>query len=199
MTIWSAMQPKTALMIRQSNAKGLTLIELIISIGIFVVLISSSVVGLYIYTAKITPDLHAKSQVGLQYRIAFEEFSKWVSQAIQVEPSFGSYGSGSSSVVLKIPAINGSNQIIANTYDRIVFQGATERILPDPSSSRLATTRKLIDDPFLITILYYTLNDQIASDRSQTEKVYVQFWKQLVINGQPKTFVETRYFSLRNH
>lgn len=185
-------------MLKEKNSAGFTLVELLISITI-ITLILAGAVSLYIYTLKKQPDFFHKSQINLQYRSAFQEFSKMISQATQVESSYGGYFTNSSTVVLKLPAIDQNQQIVANLYDRVVFLGAREIILPASGSSRPAFSRQLIDLPIVVTLIYYKADGTIGGTADQYERISTDFWKQKVINGKTITFRETRYFSLRNH
>lgn len=185
---------------KSSNQTGLTLIELILTTSIFSMILSV-VVSLFFYTQKRQPDYQIKSQVQLQYRLAFEEYSKMIAQAIQAEPTHASHNFPTD-LILKLPAIDSNQQIIASSYDYIIFSDNREIVVPATGSSRTASIRRLIDAPVTVAKTYLKTDGSPTSLQSEAglvEQVNITFTKAQLINGQSITFQESRNFSLRNH
>lgn len=186
-----------------NQSVGVTLIETVIAVSISSILVLAPVTALFMYTVRANPDLYAKSQIPLQFRLAMEEVGKLVTQAVQLEAVYGSYTSHSGNLILKVPSIDQTKQIIPNTFDYVVFQGALERLFPAPGSARPTVSRRLIDQPVLALYSYYQSDgNQVlinAGNASQIERVGVSFSKQTVVNGQNKNFSARRQYSLRNH
>lgn len=179
---------------------GLTLVELILTTSIFSMILSV-VVSLFFYTQKRQPDYQIKSQVQLQYRLAFEQYSKMIAQAIQAEPTYASHNFPTD-LILKLPAVGSGQQIIPNSYDYIIFADRREITVPATGSSRTASIRNLIDLPVTVAKIYLKTDGSptiLQSEAGLVEQVNVTFTKVKLINGQSITFQESRNFSLRNH
>lgn len=187
--------------LKSANQTGLTLIELILTTSIFSMILSV-VVSLFFYTQKRQPDYKIKSQVQLQYRLAFEQYSKMIAQAIQAEPTYAAHNFPSD-LILKLPAVDSNQQIIPSSYDYIIFPPDNrEIVVPAAGSSRTASTRNLIDSPVTVAKTYLKTDGSPTSLQSEAglvEQVNVSFTKVQLINGQSITFQESRNFSLRNH
>jgi type II secretory pathway pseudopilin PulG len=188
-------------MLSQSRQSGLTLIELLTAATILT-LILTAMVSLFAWSYRRQAEYQTHSQVQLQYRLAFEEMSRMIGQAIQLEEAYGSYRISLGDIILKLPSINGGSEIIANSYDYVIFRQATEVIAPAAGSARRAVNRRLIDSPVTVS-RFFTLTDggfySSPSQAPQIERVRINFSKQQLINGKSTSFNETREFALRNH
>lgn len=123
--------------------KGLTLVELLITMSIGVV-VGTMLLVILVNSGGLFYKESSKIEQGLNINDAFSVFDEAVKQAVAIETShaFGSttYTSGIDQLVLKMSAIDSSNNIISNAYDYyIFFLDQTKlrlRTFPDPQSSR---------------------------------------------------------------
>ncbi len=152
--------------------RGLTLIELLISIalmGTIVIAISS----MYIIGFKTFREELAQSQLESNAQTVLDEITNDTKNAQSVEEIYGSYSSGTNSIVLKVPAINSNKDIIysGNTmlFDRIIYYYENNRIhkitLAEATSSRYKENNidKIIDNKTLQLTFTYDPNEASAT------------------------------------
>ncbi len=122
---------------------GLTLIEALIAMGIAAI-VGTLVLSVAINSTGLFYKESSKLQEGLNINDALGKIRDSVNQSSGVAASFTSggitYTSSATQLVLKIPAIDNSGNIIANTLDYIVFfQDQTKlryKLIHDVASSR---------------------------------------------------------------
>jgi len=123
--------------------KGFTFIELIITMAI------SSVVGLLLLviivnSAGVFYKESSKLSEGLNINDAQNQIRESIKQTNSIAVSYTfagvTYTSGLTQLVLKVPAIDSSNNLIANTYDYFIFYSDTNKLrfrtFPDAASAR---------------------------------------------------------------
>jgi|SRR3989344_299672 len=126
--------------------KGFTLIEVAVVSIILLMVIGFlgflSVKHFWIYNSQIN-ELSAENDV----RLSLDDVDNYVRQSYRVASSHDMYSTGAQILVLQIPSIDSSNQIIDSTYDYAAFylQGdkLIRQIFADSSSSRTDLTRIL--------------------------------------------------------
>lgn len=127
---------------------GLTLIEVLVAMGI-ATLAGVLLVVIIVNSAGIFTQQSSKVQTGLNINDALSSVRGNIKQASAVAESYTSgsttYTTGSSQLVLKVPSIDSSGNIITDTFDYFVFFLDQKilhfKIFPDSSSSRTASDR----------------------------------------------------------
>ena len=123
--------------------KGLTLIEVLISIGIAVV-IGVLLVAIIVNSAGLYSKESSKLSQGLNTNDALLTIRDTIKQSSAVITVYTSgvntYTSSGTQIVLKLFSIDSSNNLITNTYDYFIFYTDTNRLrlktFPDSTSSR---------------------------------------------------------------
>ncbi|MBI2356199.1 MAG: prepilin-type N-terminal cleavage/methylation domain-containing protein [Candidatus Doudnabacteria bacterium] len=125
---------------------GFTLIEVIIVVfmlGMAMLVLTS----LFLNQNQVYQSQTAELNVTADARFALDDIDSSVRAADVVAASYSSYTTGTQVLVLQIPSINASNQIIAAAYDYFVYyltgSDFFRQIFPNASSSRQATTKKI--------------------------------------------------------
>lgn len=124
--------------------KAFTLIEILVSLSImFLVLISS--MSLYIYYWHTFSIGNTMLDVYSSSRLAMEWIGRDIRQAAQVVPNHGAYTTNNNVIVLQVPAVDASDNIIGSHYDYIIYQlvGSDLKriVVKDALSSRSNETR----------------------------------------------------------
>ncbi len=127
------------------NSKGLTLVELLISMSIAVV-VGGLLIAIIVNSSGLSYKQSSKVSIGLNTNDALAQVRKNIKESSAVTPSFtiGSktYTSGLSQIILKVPSLDQSGNIIPNTFDYFIFfQDQTKlrfKVFPDPVSTRKA-------------------------------------------------------------
>ena len=121
---------------------GLTLIELLISLGI-VILIGVLLLTIMVNTLGLFYKESSTLTQGLSINDALSKIRSAVKQSSAVVPSFTSgvtYTSSTIQLILKVTSVDSSNNLIANTFDYFVFfldEGKLRfKTYPDVLSSR---------------------------------------------------------------
>lgn len=128
--------------------KGITLVELLISASI-AALVGSLLLIIVVNSSGLFYKESSKVDMGLATNDVLGEVRKSIKQSSAVEASYAvdsvTYTSGLTQLVLKIPSIDSSNNIIPSTFDYFVFFQDEKKLrlktFPDASSSRKASDR----------------------------------------------------------
>lgn len=123
--------------------KGLTLIELLIVISL-IGLIAAVIVSLYVTGFKTFREEMASSTVQSNGQTILDALTTDIKNGLQIEPAYDTYVSDADSIIIRIPAIDSSNNILYSgsdmLFDRIIYfyqdNSIHKIILADPSSSR---------------------------------------------------------------
>jgi len=149
--------------------RGLTLIEVIVVMSIFAV--ASIVIGsIYISHNKFYTIESAAADIKTQKSIFTQDFKETAESATSVAASYVFNGitrsSSSSTIVFKLPAIDGSGNIIAAKFDYAAFYGEGNKTYletaPDAASIRKNIKRQLADTAQDLNFRYDTALPQDA-------------------------------------
>jgi len=141
--------------------KGFTLVEILVAIGIVGILLPASI-GLFIAYNDYLSYLQASIDVPQSGGAVIDAVTKAVRQSDQVllSRSFSgtTYTSGANSLVLRLPSINSSGNILAGKYDYIAFYkngaGIYSLTEADASSYRSSSLRTLSDTADSLVFTY---------------------------------------------
>lgn len=126
-----------------SSRKGFTIYELLISIAILGTMIIA-ITNIYIVGLKTFREELASSQLESNAQTILDEITTDAKNAQSAEAAYDVYTSGANSIILKIPAIDNSKNILysGNTmlFDRIIYYYENDSIhkitIADPASIR---------------------------------------------------------------
>lgn len=157
------------------HGSGFTLIEVIIVIfmvGMGMLVLTS----LFLNQNQVYQSQTAELTVTADARFALDEIDSSVRAADIVATSYSSYTTGTQVLVLQLPSINASNQIISATYDYFVYylsgSSLLRQIFPNAASSRQASTKKMASN---VTGLVFTYdNASMALVQQVTTDLTVQ-------------------------
>ena len=129
--------------VKNLRSKGLTLLEVIIAMGI-AGLTGGLLILIIVNSAGIFYKQSSKLSEGLNINDALSQIRKTIKQSGAVQASFTNglqpFTSSPTQLVLKVPAIDSSNNIIINTFDYFIFYSDQNslrfKIFPDNLSSR---------------------------------------------------------------
>lgn len=130
------------------NRSGLTLIEVILSMGITVI-IGVLLVVIIVNSTSLFTKQASNIQEGLNINDTLSNIRGNIKQASAVVVSYTSggatYTTGASQLVLKVASIDSSGNILSNIFDYFIFYLDQKtihlKIFPDPSSSRKSADR----------------------------------------------------------
>lgn len=170
---------------KQKTQSGFTLIETIVVIGILVIVMF----GIYlIYTGfyNVYNSQQAQINVSSSAGQSIYEVENYTLQADQVLSSHSfsatTYTTDADTLVLEIPSIDSSGDIVSSKYDYVAFYLSGNnfyRILaPDASSSRKAGTRQLSNAAQSLTFTYDT------ATMSLVKEVTIDFTTQTTVRGK---------------
>jgi prepilin-type N-terminal cleavage/methylation domain-containing protein len=150
---------------------GFTLIELVIVIAL-VGIASFILVDMFIGQNKLYRTQTAELNITNDARMSLDEIDSYVRQAIRTLSSYSGYNSGPQTLVLQIQSVNSSNQLIAGTYDHVVFymsgSNLMRQVFPDSASSRQSGLKRLASNVAGFTFTYdnadFALVTQITTD-----------------------------------
>lgn len=149
---------------------GFTIIEIVIVIGISIILLVG-LLNLFYWHQRIYSQEEASVRTTASVRSALVNISEAAAQAVTIEASHNfsgtDYTTSGSTLVLKLPAINSSDSVIANTYDYFVFylNGSSVYLIIEPGagSIRGAVSKKLADNVQSFALTYNNGTPSAAS------------------------------------
>lgn len=187
----------------QKNKPGLTVIELLISTAIFVIVIL--VIG-SIFLSQINSfnEQQAKNKVLAESLRITRAIKKDAIQATscltEITIGVDTYTADSDTLILSLPALNASDNIIPNEFDTLIIDRPSVNpselyyiLSPSPSSVRTATQRLLTSALSDFIVRYNDETISGADSFSVTSEV-----KALVKSETYRTFVYTTTYTLRN-
>lgn len=168
-------------LLRGGSGAGFTMLELVIGIGFFIILSGGflSLTLLYTSYGRILPSGRLSSEVRRIHQITIEDIKKEARQAESIMQSYmvatTTYTTGATTLVLRTLATDSSQNVIAGTYDHIVYYTNTttlpillvKRVVPDPASQRKASNLVLNN---YVQSLAFTYN---ASSTPSATKIQV--------------------------
>jgi len=155
-----------------NNSQGFTLVEVAVVSAILLLMVGFlgylSVKHFWVYNSQIA-ELNIESDA----RQALDDIDNYVRGAHRVISSYDIYSTDSQTLILQIPSIDSSNQIISDTYDNVVFYLSSDslirQVFPDGDSSRSASTKTLANGIDVDTFEFsyddgdYSLVKQVAT------------------------------------
>ena len=183
---------------------GFTLPE-VITVMAVAVIIGGLVLGIMVQNTRLFVQESEKVTQGLglndaliKIRSAVKEASSVVSGYPQDSPEFSS---GASEIVLKLPSIDSSGNIIDNTFDHIVFTKLSDKLyyklFPNPLSTRVKVDQILAKSVDTIDFRYFDIsgNEVVATTAI---KVRVSLSLKQDVGVDTQTSVATSEANLRN-
>ncbi len=183
----------------KSNKQGFTLIETVVVVAIFIIL-SLALSNLYVNYYQSYYSQQAIIKVASSCSAAANEMQNAALQADQIVAShtFSGivYSSGQNVLVLEIPSIDSSGNIVSGKYDYMVFY-ATGTLLyklvqADAASSRMSGQKQLSSTLSTITFVYNN------GDLSQADKIDIDINMQAVAGRQTIPYHIHQEIYLRN-
>jgi len=184
--------------VSENSSGGFTIVELIVVVGLTAV-ISLFLAYLVGYQYQIYNTQAAQLSVTSDARGMADDIDSYVRQAHRVLSSYLTYTTGSQTLVLQVPSIDSSGQIISGTYDTVVFYlSGTDfyrQVFPDASSSRPAVTKKLASGIDTANFsLAYNSADVTGATQVTSNIALVQ-----TVGGQTKSITFSSQADLRNY
>lgn len=134
--------------------KGLTLIEVLVAMGIATVA-GVLLVVIIVNSARLFTKQSSNVQSGLNLNDALSKIRSTIKDASAVVPSYvgghTTYTTGALQLILKVPSIDSSNNIIANTYDFFIFY-LDQKILRFKTFPDAQSSRKAFDQIFSVNV-----------------------------------------------
>lgn len=178
--------------------RGLTLIEMLVTIALISLLLLG-VFEIYYSFSKTYTKQNASMDVAISAARIVDEVNEMGLQARSVLASHtingSAYSTGTSTLVLQLPAVSGSGDVVSNTYDYAVFyQSGTSAYVSmdaDAASSRKDVTRTLtsvlgsltftydngdpsLSNSILVDVTTHSTTSQQSFDTHLTHTVYLR-------------------------
>lgn len=180
--------------------KGFTLVELIISVAV-AALIGGLLMAIFVNNTGVFYRESSKVSEGLGLNDSLVSIRSSIKQAQAVASSYTSYSSSASELVLKIPSIDSSGNILGSVYDYIVYTVRQSRLylkaFPDAASSRKSLDQILTNNIDSIVFNYFDSLGNATTPPSAV-KVRVSITLSQKSGAQNETSVATSEASLRN-
>jgi prepilin-type N-terminal cleavage/methylation domain-containing protein len=139
--------------------KGFTIIEtliVIVLVGVMLIVLSEFFFG----TSNMYRSQDAELQVNFAARVALDDIDAYVRQATVALGYFDIYTAGPTVLILELPSIDSSQQIIPGIFDQVIISKTGSqifrRVIPNLLSSRIAEEKLLADN---VTSLVFEYND----------------------------------------
>ena len=146
----------------RSSHRGFTLVELIISISI-AVLVSGLLIAILVNNTGLFYKQSSKISEGIGANNGLVNIKSSIKESQSVADSFSfsgtTYSSSSTQLVLKLPSIDSSKDIISNTFDYFVYYQNNDkliwRVFPDPLSLRVSVNQILTENVQSLLFEYF--------------------------------------------
>ncbi len=176
--------------------QGFTLVEIVVVIFVTSILLLGFF-SLYEWHTKIYNYQQAVIRVSNSSRQSLQLISNYVSQGYRVLASGNGYNTGSSNLVLQLPSIDSSGDVVSGKWDTVVFYTGGSNLFimvdPDPSSQRVGMNKLLSDTIVSLTFTYNNANYDLMT------KVSVDMTNRVTLRNQSVTNRETGNFYLKNY
>ncbi len=188
------------------NRAGLSVIEFLVVaalVGLFIPVLMT----VFRYTFRSYNWQIAQSSIQLSSRASLERITEHSQQARAVVASQGTYTTGSTTLILQLPAIDASQTIIPLTYDYIIYRPdptnpdtLQEIIQADASSARQSIIRSLQHNLGSISFNYYDSAGTVLSSNNypSTKRVLIDMVAQEIRYRQTIEKEYREYATLRN-
>lgn len=168
--------------------RGYTLVELVIVIGVFVMMLSALVV-LYLRFGTTFAQQSASIEVSHSASSILNAFGQLSTQASGIPASYTingtTYTTGSTTLVVQLPSISASGNVISGSYDYgvLTWSGTAcdEVVSPSASSARTPVSKRLST---VVQNLTFTYN---AADVTQATRVNADLTTGTTVRGQAFT------------
>jgi prepilin-type N-terminal cleavage/methylation domain-containing protein len=154
--------------------RGFTLIEIVIVIA----LVASAgiiLVDLFIGHNRLYKTQTAELNVTSAARTALDDIDNYVRQANRTLSTYSTYNGSSTVLILRIQSVNSSQQLVAGTYDHVVYElvgsDLIRRIFADAASSRTTGVRTMASNVTGFSISY---NDDFAATTEVGTNITIQ-------------------------
>ncbi len=170
--------------------KGFSLIEVLIASAISL-MATTAVLSIFIAASRMSVEAFFQNQATMQARSVIDTLTRDVRSAVEVETSYGAFNANSSTLILKLPAIdnNGFPTNVDSNFDRIIYhrddqERMIRQVVAHGSSSResgsrvigsqargvvqLAGTYDVLPDAIGAYVIYY----KFTAVQSRGEKVF---------------------------
>ena len=138
----------------RSDKSGYTVVEVLISVAVASVLFSV-ILFLYLRGQQSFDANRTYLDVYADARLAADWMAKDIKGATQVLPVWGGYTTSGNSLVLEVPSIDASGDIVSSLYDHLIYQvnsATLERIVDaEIGSSRLDETKSVANNITALT------------------------------------------------
>ncbi len=175
---------------------GFTLIEVIVVVAISAICFGV-LVDLFIGHNRLYKSTTAEINVTSDGRIATEDVSSYIRQASRTLPSYSSYTAGPQVLILQVQSINSSDQLIAGTYDHVVFylsgSDLLRQVFPNAASARPAQTKRIAAS---VNSMAFTYNN---ADYSLVTNVAIDITLQETAGAQTRSNTVSAKARLRNY
>lgn len=179
--------------------QGFTLIETMVTMAIFI-LISLALGIFYVDYYQVFHTQQALVSVAGSASATANELQNAALQANQILVSHTfsgtAYNTGQNTLVLELPSIDGSGNIVSGKYDYMVFYATSTHLYKlvqaDAQSTRPSGLRQLSDTVSTFTFTYNNI------DLTQADKIDVDMQMQVVANRQTIPYYLHQAIYLRN-
>ena len=182
------------------RSAGFTLVELLITITLFS-LASAVLASLYISGSRQYQEESIRNDLSKSLTTLSDELTTDIQNAYAVEANYGGYTSSATTIVLDLPAIDSSQNLVMNgssfVTDRVIYSlsGSTilKSVVPGAGSARPAATNKTVVSKVVNWSLTYTPALPASSQVSWTVSARDSYQKRIV------NVSSTRTSKMRNH
>jgi prepilin-type N-terminal cleavage/methylation domain-containing protein len=154
----------------QSSEQGFTLLEVLIVLGISVVMLMG-LLNLFEWHQKVYAQEVAHVRTTGAVRSTMLQMSEDVAQAVAIETthtfSGTTYTSTNNTIVLRLPAVDSSDNVIASTYDYVVYYlsdgSLYQKVDPGTNSARGAVSKLIAENIDIFDLTYDNATVTFAS------------------------------------
>lgn len=182
---------------------GITLIELLITMSM-IAIIASVITSVYLIGFKTFKEEMASSIVQSNAQTILDAMTTDIKNGLQIEPTYGSYTTSETTIIIRVPAIDSSNNILYESdtmlFDRIIYyynnNSIHKMIVADPGSSR--ASRSGFDTVLDANVL--VLRFTYEPDASSATFVSATISSDIAVSGnRTRSITITGQARLRNH
>jgi prepilin-type N-terminal cleavage/methylation domain-containing protein len=182
------------------RSAGFTLVELLITITLFS-LASAVLAGLYISGGRQYREESIRNDLSKGLTTLSDELTTDIQNAYAIEASYGGYASGTSTIVLDVPAIDANQNLVMNgtsfVADRVIYNlngsSVLKSVIPGAGSARSAATNKTVASKVISFSLTYSPALPASSQVSWAVSARDSYQNRIV------NVSSTRTSKLRNH
>lgn len=182
------------------RSSGFTLVELTITITLFS-LASAVLASLYISGSRQYQEESIRNDLSNSLTTLSDELASDAQNSYAVEATYGGYTSGTSTIILDVPAIDAAQNLVMNgssfVADRIIYtlngSSIKKTVVPGAGSARPAATGKTIDSKIVSFSITYSPALPASNQITWTASARDSYQKRTV------NMSSTRSSKMRNH